>query len=52
MSGECVAATPAKIDPELGGLTGVDVPGFAPRLFTYVRYNAERSNTGADRYWA
>ena len=46
MFGKCLSAVPSEIDLELGGLTGAAVPGFSPRLFTYVRYNAELTDNG------
>ena len=49
MFGKCVSATPSEFDRELRGLAGAEVPGFAPRLFTYVRYNAELTEKGLSR---
>lgn len=46
MFGRCLNATPSEIDLEIGGLSGEHIPGFTPRLFTYMRYNAELTKKG------
>ena len=44
--GDCLAGDP--IDREVGDMIGSRGPGGEPKLFTYLRYNAELTRAGLD----